>query len=156
MKSKRNEERREDRSNRFVCRPRSDTARHVRATRASIEVFPLRLKYCEVRQLTASAMSHFLYKLIGPRPTFPRDMTESERVLMSHHSAYWREFFNDDVLLVLGPVLDPNGAYGIAIIHVNDDATAKQLAEADPAIKAALGFRYELHPMLAVTKETAA
>jgi uncharacterized protein len=99
-------------------------------------------------------MSYFFYKLIGPRPPFPRDMTDSERAVMNQHSAYWREFFSNNVLLVLGPVLDPNGAYGIAIIHVNDDATAKQMAEADPAITADAGFRYELCPMLAVTKET--
>jgi hypothetical protein len=63
-------------------------------------------------------MNHFLYKLIGSRSTFPRDITEAERALMNQHSTYWREFFKGGVLLVLGPVFDPNGAHGIAIIQV--------------------------------------
>jgi hypothetical protein len=34
-------------------------------------------------------MSHFLYKLIPPRSTFPGDMTEAEGAIMQEHFAYW-------------------------------------------------------------------
>ena len=100
-------------------------------------------------------MPCFHYKLLGPRPTFPRDITPDERAMMARHVAYWKEFFKDDSLLVFGPVADPRGAYGIAIIAVPTEADARHRADNDPAILAGTGFTYELHPMGAITKNDA-
>jgi hypothetical protein len=34
-------------------------------------------------------MMRFLFRLISPRPTFPMDMTDSERKVMGEHVTYW-------------------------------------------------------------------
>jgi len=77
-------------------------------------------------------VKHFFSKLIPPRTTFPGDMTPVEAKFMQQHADYWRALVNQDRAIVLGPVMDPAGAYGIGVI------------------KAQLGFRVDLHPMPSV------
>jgi hypothetical protein len=33
--------------------------------------------------------SHFVYRLIPPRPTFDEDMTDAEQEIMGRHAEYW-------------------------------------------------------------------
>src|SRR5689334_22644344 len=91
-------------------------------------------------------MPHFLFKLIAPRPTFAMDMNEGEKRLMQQHAAFWNDLLTKGTALVYGPVLDPKGAYGLAIVEAGSDADAKAICEDDPTIKANL-HTYELHPM---------
>jgi uncharacterized protein len=90
---------------------------------------------------------HFLYKLIPPRPTFPGDMTEAEGAIMQQHFGYWAGLIGERQVVAYGPVMDPKGSYGIAVVEADDDVTAKGLAENDPAITSDAGFGFELHPM---------
>jgi uncharacterized protein len=93
---------------------------------------------------------HFFLKLIPPRPTFSQDMTEDERNIMNRHIEYWTHLLNKGTVIVYGPVFDPNGAYGIGIIEVENEEQAKTIAENDPAPVAGLGY-YEIYPMRAIT-----
>jgi len=88
-------------------------------------------------------MKYFLYKLIPPRPTFPQDMTEMERKLMQEHVAYWKDLAKRRIAIVFGPVSDPRGTYGLAILEVEDETVVNNISANDPAIKADSGFRYE-------------
>ena len=92
-------------------------------------------------------MKYFLFKLIPPRPTFPQDITESEGKLMQDHVAYWRGLADKRTALIFGPVLDPDGMYGIAIIETNDGTVVQDIGKNDPAIKAEVGFRFESYSM---------
>jgi hypothetical protein len=92
-------------------------------------------------------MAHFLYKLIPPRPTFPGDMTEDEGAIMQEHFGYWGSLIKAQQAVAYGPVMDPKGSYGIAVIEVEDEAAATGIAENDPAIVSNAGFAFELHPM---------
>ncbi len=92
-------------------------------------------------------MLYFLYKLIPPRPTFPQDMTEAEGKMMQEHISYWQDLADRKIALVFGPVLDPGGVYGIAIIETEDKAIAENIGKNDPALKAQIGFRSEYYPM---------
>jgi uncharacterized protein len=92
-------------------------------------------------------MPYFLYKLIPPRPTFPGDMTEQEGAVMQEHFGYWSRVIGERQAVAYGPVMDPIGSYGIAVLEVDDDAAAVRIAERDPAITSNAGFRFELHPM---------
>jgi uncharacterized protein len=92
-------------------------------------------------------VAHFLYKLIPPRPTFPADMTDEEGAIMQEHFAYWSGLVGERRAVVYGPVMDPAGTYGVAVVEVVDDAGGRRIAENDPAIMANAGFRFELHPM---------
>ena len=92
-------------------------------------------------------MNHFLFKLIPPRPSFPADMSEAEGAIMEAHFGYWAEVIADGKAVAYGPVMDPQGTYGIAVVEVSDEATAQSIADDDPAIRSTAGFGFELHPM---------
>ena len=103
-------------------------------------------KYFFERALT-SYMHYFLNRLIPPRPTFPQDMTEVEGKVMQEHVAYWQDLADRKIAIIFGPVLDPSGVYGIAIIETDDESAVENICRNDPAIKALIGFRSEHHPM---------
>jgi uncharacterized protein len=77
------------------------------------------------------------------------DMTDNERSIMQKHVAYWAPYVDDGTVIVLGPVSDPKGGYGIAVIRVNNEEHLKELTDNDPAN----GLNsYEIYPMRVVTK----
>jgi uncharacterized protein YciI len=90
---------------------------------------------------------YFLYKLIPPRPTFPKDMTDTERELMQEHINYWKNLVDRRIAVVFGPVADPNGVYGLAIVETEDEAIVRDISINDPAIKHDVGFRSEIYLM---------
>lgn len=92
-------------------------------------------------------MNHFFYKLIPPRPTFISDITPAEALIMQEHAGYWRALLDKNKAVVLGPVLDTSGVYGIGVIRCADESEARALAADDPAVKAQVGFRFEIHAM---------
>jgi uncharacterized protein YciI len=98
-------------------------------------------------------MPHFFLKLIGPRPTFALDMNDAEKNLMHEHFLCWKARQDQGEVLVFGPVLDPNGPYGMGVVSVADEAAAHAFAAADPAMKANMGFKCEIHSMHAVTRD---
>jgi uncharacterized protein YciI len=89
---------------------------------------------------------HFFFKLIPPRPTFPQDMTTKEKLLMNEHSAYFQQQFEAGRLLLYGPVMAPDGAFGLGILEVADEAEARQFGENDPSVRAGMN-RWEFYPM---------
>ena len=89
---------------------------------------------------------HYFFKLIPPRPTFPYDMTEKEKQLMDEHGTYFQNEFDAGKLLLYGPVMAPDGAFGVGILEVEDEAEARQFAEKDPSVCAGLN-RWELYSM---------
>lgn len=93
---------------------------------------------------------HFFLKLNPPRATFTLDMTAEERSVMQKHFAYWRPYVENGTVIVLGPVADLQGGYGIAVVAVENEEELNNLIAADPAN----GLnKYEVHPMRAVTKQ---
>ncbi len=89
---------------------------------------------------------HYFFKLIPPRPTFPQDMTAEEKALMKDHSAYFQKQFDAGKVLLYGPVMAPDGAFGLAILEVADEAEARQVCGSDPSVRAGLN-RAEICPM---------
>lgn len=91
-------------------------------------------------------MSHFLYKLIPPRPTFDRDMSEAEATIMGQHAAYWRDQIERGSAIVFGPVADPAGAWGLAVVDAESEEDVRTLGLGDPAVTAQLA-RFEVYAM---------
>ena len=91
---------------------------------------------------------HYYFKLVPPRATFPHDMTGEERALMEKHSAYFRQNFDLGNLLLYGPVMAPNGAFGVGILEVAGEAEARRFGENDPSVLGGLN-RFEIYPMQA-------
>lgn len=89
---------------------------------------------------------YFALKLIPNRPDFVQTMTDEEKEIMQQHVAYWKEYMDKGVMLILGPVLDPNGAYGLGIVSADSEEEVSQLIAHDPATRI---NTYEYYPMLA-------
>jgi len=94
---------------------------------------------------------HYFLKLNPPRSSFTQDMKAEERAIMQAHVQYWAPFVQDGTVIVLGPVADPKGGYGIAVIGVKDRARLDELVAKDPANGLC---SYEIHAMHAVTRQS--
>ena len=95
-------------------------------------------------------MPHYLCKLMPPRPTFISDMTPDELLVMRGHREYWTPRVETGIVIAMGPVADPAGGYGVAIIEAPSLAALEAMQAADPAIASGRGFTYENFPMLGI------
>jgi uncharacterized protein YciI len=90
---------------------------------------------------------YYAYKLFPPRPSFPADITEAETAIMAEHIDYWTGLLSAGTAVVFGPVADPGGAWGLAVVEADADTDLNQLREHDPVIRRGLGGRVEIYPM---------
>lgn len=81
---------------------------------------------------------HFLLRLHPPRPDFPTTMTPAEGALMAQHGVYLRKLLAKGKLLLAGPVFDPAGAFGIAILEVENAQEALDIVANDPTVIAGM------------------
>ena len=95
-------------------------------------------------------MAYFLSKLTPPRPTFLADMSAEERDAMLAHQDYWLPHVNAGLVLVMGPVIDPKGAYGVMIVNTPSLKLLEDWEASDPIILAGRGFAFENYPMPAL------
>jgi hypothetical protein len=51
------------------------------------------------------------------------------------------------IAIIFGPVLDPDGAFGIAIVEAKDEIVILEIGKNDPAIKAEVGSKSEHYSM---------
>lgn len=77
---------------------------------------------------------YFFLRLNPVRADFTQTMTDTERVIMQQHAAYWRAFMEQGKIVVFGPVNDPNGAFGIGVVRVDEEEEVKQFIAGDPAL----------------------
>ncbi len=96
----------------------------------------------------AGERKYFLCRLLPPRADFAQTMSADETAMMKAHAAYWRGMLDAGVAVVFGPVLDPKGAWGVGVVRVGREAELHAIRDADPAIKAGRGLRYEILPMM--------
>jgi uncharacterized protein YciI len=95
---------------------------------------------------TPAPKLRFLLKLVPPRTTFADDITPEEGKLMQEHADYWKAQFATGCVLIIGPVLDPKGVWGMAVLETTTEEEARTLAMNDPSVKAGLN-KVELSPM---------
>jgi uncharacterized protein len=99
-----------------------------------------------MRTVGATPANHFVYRLIPPRPTFPVDITDAEAAIMEQHFAYWSRFEQRGIVVVLGPVLDPSGTWGLGVIAADDQNDISALGAEDPAVKSGMST-FEVYAM---------
>ena len=63
---------------------------------------------------------------------------------MRQHIAYWSPHVESRTMIVMGPVADPNGGWGLGVVQVESEEQLHDLIRNDPAN--AIG-RYEITPM---------
>jgi uncharacterized protein len=88
----------------------------------------------------------FVYRLQPPRPSFPQDMSADEAEVMERHVAYWQDLLGSERALAFGPVLDPEGPWGLGLLDLDDEKDAQTIAADDPAIESGL-CTYALLPI---------
>jgi uncharacterized protein YciI len=77
-----------------------------------------------------------------------QDMTDEERSIMQRHIGYWNDLMSKGMVLAFGPVIDPQGVYGLGIVEVENEQQVKDMIANDPAN----GLnKYEYYLMKAVT-----
>ncbi|MEJ2871768.1 YciI family protein [Actinomycetospora sp. OC33-EN08] len=87
------------------------------------------------------------YRLIAPRPSFAQDMDEREAAVMGEHATYWYGLVERGTAVLFGPVADPAGFWGLAVVETGSDDEAARIRDADPAV--AHGVCHgEMHPMI--------
>ncbi len=79
------------------------------------------------------------------------DMSADERALMADHRAYMKQHIQSGMVIALGPVLDPAGGWGLALIESDDAEHLEQTLAHDPTILSGRGFRYDTHPIPRLT-----
>ena len=73
-------------------------------------------------------------------------MTGEERALMMEHVKYMNEIFVAGKLLIFGPVMAPEAAFGMAVFEVRDETELREIMEKDPTVRAGLN-KFDFHPM---------
>jgi uncharacterized protein YciI len=95
-------------------------------------------------------MPHYLSRLTPPRPNFMAGMTPDELALMRAHVAYWRPYVEVGRVAAMGPVADPAGEWGVAIVEASSVGEVEALQAHDPAIVSRRGFSYQNYFMPSV------
>ena len=72
--------------------------------------------------------------------------------LMHEHGVYGRGRMKRVMVAAFGPVADPNGGFGMAILRLGDEVDPQPFAAGDPAVKAEAGFAFEVDPMPKVVR----
>jgi hypothetical protein len=76
---------------------------------------------------------NFFVTLTPPRITFVTDMTDEERNIMNQHVTYWRGLLDKGIAIAFGPVMDPKGPFGMAVVEVDNEQQLNEIVAADPA-----------------------
>ena len=90
--------------------------------------------------------TQFFVKLIPPRATFGQDITPEEAAIMGDHSVYWAEMMKQGRVRAYGPVLDPDGFYGMGIAEAENADEVREWMSHDPA---SVFMTYTVVPMRA-------
>src|SRR5918993_910386 len=91
-------------------------------------------------------MAYFVYKLIPPRPTFDTDMSDDEAALMGEHAGYWQQQLDAGRVVVFGPVSDPSGVWGLAVVEAETEDDVRALGADAPGVRSGMAT-YEFLPM---------
>lgn len=107
---------------------------------------------CSFRQQLHSMPSpssfFFFARLIPRRADFPAEMTAEEGAAMEAHAEFLEAQLRAGALVVAGPVLDPQGVFGMAVFQADTIEEVLAWLATDPAQEVG---RYEVLPMSSAT-----
>ncbi|WP_074119056.1 SRPBCC domain-containing protein [Bradyrhizobium sp. AS23.2] len=117
------------------------------ACRAYAEGWRLVLGWLQQYLAPQSTEASFLLRLNPPRPNFSGDMSSEEAALMKLHFGYWATLLKAGTAIAYGPVADPGGTWGVAIVRAAEMDAAWALTDQDPVVGSGRGVRYEIFAM---------
>lgn len=91
-----------------------------------------------------SEHTQWLYRIVPARPGMAQDPTPDEAALAGAHFDYLVALQERGILILAGRTQEPE-PFGIAIFEAPDEAAARAVTDADPAIAGGL-FLATLHP----------
>lgn len=92
-------------------------------------------------------MPTYAYRILPPRAGFAATIRPEEMALMGRHFEHLQALHAQGIVRYVGRA--ENGDYGFCVFDAPDEAQARAIAEADPAVAEGL-MRLELHPFLVV------
>jgi uncharacterized protein YciI len=95
-------------------------------------------------------MQTFVFRLIPPRPDFAMTMSDTEEEAMTAHVEYWKPRLEAGEVKVFGPVMEPDGVWGLAVFEAESEEAAGELAANDPSVLAGVNS-YALGAMMGTT-----
>ncbi|MFF2485011.1 YciI family protein [Microbacterium sp. NPDC058062] len=99
-------------------------------------------------------MAQWLYRIVPSRPEMVADATPDEQRIVGEHFAYLVALRDRGVLVLAGRTQETEGTFGITIFEADDEATARGIMKADPAVAAGV-FVASLHPYrIAVARDS--
>jgi uncharacterized protein YciI len=73
-------------------------------------------------------------------------MSTAEAEVMERHVGYWTDLLSRDTAVAFGPVLDPDGPWGLGLLDIDDEPAAHEVGKGDPAVQSGT-CTYEVVPM---------
>ncbi len=77
-------------------------------------------------------------------------MSDEERDIMNRHVTYWRALLDKGIAIAFGPVMDPIGPFGMAVVEVENIEQLNEFVAGDPANGLQ---KFDIFPMRAVYKK---
>jgi uncharacterized protein YciI len=93
-------------------------------------------------------MAYFFCKFIPPRKDFLKTMSPDEAKLLKAHGEYLQGLLEQGKVVAHGPVVDPEGGFGLSLFDVDDENELSKLMAQDPMIFAGVRARYDTFPMI--------
>ena len=53
---------------------------------------------------------------------------------MERHAAHWQPYLESGRMVVFGPVLDDDGAFGLGVVEADDEDELRAFVAADPVV----------------------
>jgi uncharacterized protein YciI len=80
-------------------------------------------------------------------PSWNLYLNAEERQVMMDHGAYLRKYVEAGTVIVMGPVLEPAGPWGLAVFEAGSENEVRSITARDPTLLSGLGFRWEINPI---------
>jgi uncharacterized protein YciI len=93
-------------------------------------------------------MAYFFCKFITPRKDFLKTMSADEAKLLKAHGEYLQGLLEQGRVVAHGPVVEPQGGFGLSLFDVEGENELSELTAKDPMILAGVGARYDIFPMI--------
>lgn len=90
-------------------------------------------------------MSQWVYRIVPMRAGMVAEPTEDEQRMVAAHFAYLVELRDRGALILAGRTQEDVGTFGLVIFEADGEASARSIAEEDPAVAGGL-FAMTLHP----------
>lgn len=90
-------------------------------------------------------MAEWLYRITPSRPEMVTQPTDAEAETVNAHFRYLQSLLEAGTLILAGRTQEIVDTFGLVIFEAADEASARTIAEADPAVAAGV-FTMTLHP----------